>query len=169
MTNVTSVTLVTFVAFVTFVTFFDRGLIMALLTILGVTRNQGNYEGEDYNYCTVQAISRMDSSKGVKVGFAGVEFRASPEMWDKLRALVFCDAQGRPGVVYDVEFETVAGRRGASQQWISSVKFFSASHNQNAAVVDTQTGEVMGSTEAASSLQVGDNKPTAKTMFDTKK
>lgn len=91
---------------------------MSIMRVIGASRHQGEFNGAKYNYTKVYAIARMDGSDGKKAGYAGLEIRALPEVYQQVMDLPFTPE----GVECDVTIEQVPTGRGEFRDTVSLVK-----------------------------------------------
>lgn len=85
---------------------------------LGYKHSKGTLEdGTAYDFCTVYAIARMETKDNQR-GLAGVDFRALPELKEKLQKIQF----GQGVVELEVEFEKIATGKGMFKDYIVAVK-----------------------------------------------
>lgn len=87
---------------------------MAKMKVIGSSRHVGEYEGRKYDYTTVYAIARQDGSTGTRVGYAGMEMRALPEVFEQVRGLNLT----YDGLDCEVTTETMARGKG---QYVETV------------------------------------------------
>lgn len=90
---------------------------MEKVRALGWKHSKGALEdGTPYDFVTVFAIARMESKDNQR-GLAGVDFRALPEVKEKLQKIEF----GSGVVELQVEFEKIATGKGMFKDYIVAV------------------------------------------------
>lgn len=87
---------------------------MATHIVAGTSRHKGEYNGNPYDYCKVYLLARMDPMNKNMVGYQTIEFRAPPELWEKLKTI-------SPMKEYDVNIETIARGKGESTQLVTGI------------------------------------------------
>jgi len=88
---------------------------MAILKITGIKQSTGRMDnGFTYDHAVVFAVSMLDPSNDKVNGFAGIELRGLPEIYQKYLGYKFEAA----GVPFEVTIEQVATGKGAFKDTI---------------------------------------------------
>jgi hypothetical protein len=84
--------------------------------ITGFKRMKGEVEGFKYDYVKVFGIAKLKPDDDQR-GAAGVEMKALPDVFDKLKKINFSTF-----VMCEIDTETYAKGKGASEEYIVDIK-----------------------------------------------
>lgn len=87
------------------------------MRLIGVSRHKGTFEGRAFDYTRCYFLGRLDPTKE-RIGFAGIEMRGLPEIYESVRNLNYT----RDGIEVEVEVDQIALGKGETQDMIVSVK-----------------------------------------------
>ncbi len=82
------------------------------LNVTGWKHSKGTFEGRDYDYVLIYAVTRMEQ-KDTQRGAAGIEMRGEPQLVEKLKKMEFngvlsCEVETEPRATGKGQFvETV--------------------------------------------------------------
>lgn len=91
---------------------------MPILKVIGASRHQGEVEGFKYDFTRVYTVCRQDATTGTRAGYAGVDLRGLPHVYQQVMDLPFTPE----GVECDVIIEQMATGKGEFKDTVTDVK-----------------------------------------------
>lgn len=93
---------------------------MAIMKVIGASRHQGEVESSKikFDFTRVYTVGRQDSSTGTRAGYAGVDLRALPHVYQQVMDLPFTPE----GVECEVTIEQMATGKGEFKDTVTDIR-----------------------------------------------
>lgn len=90
------------------------------MKVIGASRHQGEVETSKvkFDFTRVYTVCRQDTSTGTRAGYAGVDLRALPHVYQQVMDLPFVPE----GVECDVTIEQMATGKGEFRDTVTDIK-----------------------------------------------